>query len=262
MSTIIDKEYVKKDQGKFFPTRLGEVVNELLVANFPEILDVKFTAQMEGELDDVEEGNRAWTSALEDFYKPFSKTLERAEKQMVNLKAQAIETEIMCEKCGKPMVIKWGRHGEFLACSAYPDCKSTREFSRDENGKIVLRAAETTTEVCEKCGAPMLIKRGRFGKFLACSKYPECKTTKAIGIGVKCPLCGGDIVARSSRFGKAFYGCAKYPDCKFVSWNKPINEACPKCQSPYLVEKYTKKDGVTIECPNKECDYKKEKQPA
>lgn len=258
MGTIQDKEYVKKDQGRFFPTRLGEVVNELLITNFPEILEVKFTAQMEGELDDVEEGRLKWTDALADFYKPFSKTLARAEKDMVNLKQQAIETEFKCEKCGKPMVIKWGRHGEFLACSAYPDCKSTREFSRAEDGTLSLKAAETTTEVCEKCGAPMVIKRGRFGKFLACSAYPECKTTKAMSIGVKCPLCGSEAVARRGRGGKSFYGCSSYPNCKFVSWYKPVNEKCPKCGSEYLIEKYTKKDGAQTVCPNKECDFKKE----
>lgn len=258
MSNIQEKEYVKKEQLKFFPTRLGEVVNDLLVSNFPEILDIKFTAQMEDELDDVEEGRMKWNAALSDFYVPFAKTLKRAEKNMTDLKAQAISTDIKCEKCGQPMVIKWGRHGEFLACSMYPECKSTREFVRSEDGVVKPKAVETTTEVCEKCGAPMLIKRGRFGKFLACSRYPDCKTTKAIGIGVKCPDCGGDVISRMGKRGRAFYGCSKYPNCKFVSWNKPINEACPKCGSKFLVEKYSKAKGVTIECPNKECDFKKE----
>ncbi|MBI2341943.1 MAG: topoisomerase DNA-binding C4 zinc finger domain-containing protein, partial [Deltaproteobacteria bacterium] len=151
------------------------------------------------------------------------------------------------------MVIKWGRHGEFLACSAYPECKSTREFSRDENGVITAKKAETTTEVCENCGAPMLIKRGRFGKFLACSRYPDCKTTKAIGIGIKCPLCGGEVVSRRGKKGRSFYGCGSYPACKFVSWDKPIGEKCPKCGGLFLVEKYTKDKGVSIICPVKEC---------
>jgi len=257
MSTIQDKEYVKKDQGRFFPTKLGEMVNELLVANFPEILDVKFTAQMEEELDDVEEGRRKWTDALQDFYKPFSTTLKRAEKEMVNLKKQTIDTEFKCDKCGQKMVIKWGRHGEFLACSGYPACKTTREFSRGTNGEIVLKKIETTTEVCEKCGAPMTIKRGRFGKFLACTKYPECKSTKAIGIGVKCPLCGKDVISRRGRGGRSFYGCSGYPDCKFISWYKPINEKCPKCGAEFLVEKFSKKEGVRVTCSNKECEFKK-----
>lgn len=257
MSTIQDKDYAKKQQGKFYPTRLGQVVNELLVGSFPEILDVKFTAQMEEELDDVEEGKRKWSSALEDFYGPFSKTLARAEKNMTNLKTQVIETEVKCEKCGKPMVIKWGRHGEFLACSNYPDCKSTCEFTRSEEGAIIPKAVETTSEKCEKCGADMVIKRGRFGKFLACSRYPECKTTKAIGIGVKCPECGGNVVSRMGKRGRSFYGCSKYPKCKFVSWNKPVNEACPKCGGKYLIEKYTKDAGVSIICPNEDCEFRK-----
>jgi len=233
------------------------MVNELLVANFPEILDVKFTAQMEEELDDVEEGRRKWTDALQDFYKPFSTTLKRAEKEMVNLKKQTIDTEFKCDKCGQKMVIKWGRHGEFLACSGYPACKTTREFSRGTNGEIVLKKIETTTEVCEKCGAPMTIKRGRFGKFLACTKYPECKSTKAIGIGVKCPLCGKDVISRRGRGGRSFYGCSGYPDCKFISWYKPINEKCPKCGAEFLVEKFSKKEGVRVTCSNKECEFKK-----
>lgn len=257
MSTIQEKNYAKKEQGKFFPTQLGGIVNDLLVQNFPEILDVKFTAQMEEELDDVEEGKRKWTSALEDFYGPFAKTLARAGRQMKNLKKQAIETDVICEKCGQKMVIKWGRHGEFLACSKYPDCKSTREFVRDDDGNIKLKEKETTTEICEKCGAPMLIKRGRFGKFLACSGYPECKTTKSIGVGVKCPDCGGEVVTRRGKGGRSFYGCGNYPNCKFVSWDKPVPEACPKCGNPYLVEKYSKKDGASVGCPKKECGFKK-----
>jgi DNA topoisomerase-1 len=168
-----------------------------------------------------------------------------------------VETDIACERCGKPMVIRWGRHGEFLACSAYPECKNAREFTRGEDGKITLKAQETTNEVCEKCGAPMTVKRGRFGKFLACTRYPECKTTKAISTGVKCPLCGGDVVSRRGRGGRPFYGCSSYPNCKFVSWYKPLNEPCPKCGGKYLIEKYSKEKGVSITCPDKECDFKK-----
>jgi DNA topoisomerase-1 len=259
MSNIQDKNYVEKLQGRFFPTRLGGVVNDLLVENFPDVLDIKFTAQMEEELDDVEEGRRTWTSALDDFYGPFSKTLKKAEKQMENLKAQAISTDIKCETCGQPMVIKWGRHGEFLACSAYPACKTTREIVRDEAGKVSAKEQVKIEEKCEKCGAQMILKRGRFGQFLACSKYPDCKSTKAIGIGVKCPDCGADVVSRRGRQGRSFYGCSKYPACKFVSWDKPMNEECPNCHGKFLVEKYSKAEGPSIACPNKECGYKRPK---
>lgn len=258
MSTIQEKEYVEKREGRFFPTRLGDIVNGLLVGSFPDILDVQFTAQMEQELDDVEDGKRGWTDILKDFYGPFGKALERAKEHMKDVKRQEIETDVKCEKCGSAMVIKWGRRGEFLACSKYPDCKSTKEFRHGEDGEIVIVKEETTNEVCPKCGAPMAVKRGRFGTFLACSKYPDCKTTKSITTGVKCPECNeGDLVQRQSKRGKAFYSCERYPKCKFAMWDKPVGEKCPLCGNPYLVEKYTKKDGAVVKCPAKDCGYKK-----
>lgn len=257
MGVIQEKEYVKKIETKFHPTDLGGIVNGLLVGSFPNIIDVGFTAQMEGKLDDIEEGTRTWVSVLNDFYTPFKITLEQAKIEMKDIKRQEIATDYKCEKCGSPMVIKWGRNGEFLACSAYPECKSTKEFRRDDEGVIQLVAAETTDEICVKCGAPMLVKRGRFGKFLACSKYPDCKTTKAISIGVKCPECAGDVVQKQSGRGKVFFGCSSYPKCKFATWDRPVNEACPDCKSPYLLEKYSKKDGVKVKCPNKDCGYER-----
>lgn len=260
LSTIQDKDYVKKVEGRFFSTELGVLVNDLLIKSFPEILDIGFTAQLEEELDDVEEGKRTWVATLKDFYGPFEKSLKSAATQMRDVKKQQIETEHTCEKCGSPMVIKWGRHGEFLACSRYPDCKTTREFKRTDNGDIKLSEQKTTDEKCEKCGSPMVVKRGRFGEFLACSKYPECKTTKSIGIGVKCPDCGGELVARRTGRGKTFYGCSKYPACKFALWNKPVPGPCPKCGYPILTEKYVKKTNeVIIACPQKECGYTQER---
>lgn len=256
LSTIQEKDYASKVEGRFRPTELGKLVNELLVQSFPDILDVKFTAQMEEELDDVEEGKRSWTSTLDDFYGPFKKTLETAAKQMRDVKKQQVVTEYRCENCGSPMVIKWGRHGEFLACSRYPECKTTREFKRTEEGGIKLAEQRTTEEKCEVCGSPMVVRRGRFGEFLACSRYPECKTTKSISLGVKCPECGGDLVARRSRKGKTFYSCSNYPKCKFALWNKPLPGPCPKCGHPILIEKYVKKTGENlIACPQKECGY-------
>jgi DNA topoisomerase-1 len=256
LSTIQDKDYAKKLEGRFRPTELGKLVNELLVHSFPNILDVKFTAQMEEELDEVEEGKRTWIATLGDFYTPFKKTLEVAMKQMRDVKKQQVVTEYRCENCGSPMVIKWGRHGEFLACSKYPECKTTREFRRTEAGGIEIAEQKVTDEKCEVCGSPMVVKRGRFGEFLACSRYPECKTTKSISLGVKCPECGGDLVARRSRKGKTFYSCSNYPKCKFALWNKPLPGPCPKCGFAILTEKYGKKTGETIiACPQKECGY-------
>jgi DNA topoisomerase-1 len=256
MSVIQDKKYVDKDDHKRFrPTDLGKMVNDLLVAHFPEVLDVAFTAKMEGELDDVEVGKLSWRKALGDFYGPFTKALELAKVEMKDVKRQEILTDIVCEKCGSPMIIKFGRNGEFLACRTYPECKNTKEFRRSNEGKIEVQAAETTDEVCEKCQSPMVVKSGRFGKFLACSAYPACKTTKAISLGINCPLCAKGISARTSKRGKMFYGCTGYPNCKFASWDKPVNEPCPQCEGKYLVEKVTKSRGTEIRCPEEGCGY-------
>lgn len=259
MSVIQDKGYVSKIEKRFHPTDLGKLVNGLLVLSFPKILDVGFTAQMEGELDDVEEGKRSWKDTLRDFYGPFEQALKEARDLMRNVKRQQVATDVICEKCGSHMVIKWGKHGEFLACSAYPKCRTTKEFGRDEAGAIAVREAEKTDEVCDKCGAPMIVRRGKFGEFLACSKYPACKNTRSIGTGVDCPQCGeGRLVKKSSRRGKVFYACDKYPKCKYALWDKPVPGPCPECKSPVLVEKYSKKSGETsVVCPNKECGYRK-----
>lgn len=256
LSTIQEKEYVHKIQNRFQPSELGKIVNMLLVKHFPNVLNASFTATMEQELDEVEEGRRDWKETLQQFYDPFTKTLEKAKEEMANMKAMQIETEIPCDTCGAKMVIKWGRHGEFLACSQYPECNTTHEFTRDsETGAIKLKEKQTFGP-CEKCGNAMIMKRGKFGAFLACSNYPECKNTKSIPVGVDCPKCGEEIVQRRSRRGKIFFGCSGYPKCDFVSWYKPVAKACPSCENPYLVEKYSKKQGEYLACPVKECGYK------
>ena len=262
MSTIQEKGYVTREKKRFFPSELGKLVNDLLVANFPRILDVGFTAQMEKELDEVEEGRRSWVATLQDFYGPFEKVLVQAKKKMRDVKRQMVETDILCEKCGSTMVIRWGRHGEFLACSAYPKCRTTKEFERGEDGGIAVVEARETGEVCDVCGSPMIIRRGRYGEFLACSRYPECKVTRSIGTGIKCPECGkGELVQKTSRRGRVFYGCDTYPKCSYALWNKPVAGPCPKCDYPILVEKYSRRTGeVTLACPNKGCKYKGERQ--
>jgi DNA topoisomerase-1 len=221
-------------------------------------MDVAFTARMEEELDKIEEGQMRWVEAVKDFYKPFNESLEKAQADMKDFKAEQMPTDIACEKCGKPMVIKWGRNGQFLACSGYPDCKNTKPFVRKENGEVEAAPEETTDEKCPKCGSPMVVKRGRFGKFLACSRYPECNHTQGMSTGVTCPEDGGKIVERRSRFGKVFYSCSNYPACKFALWYKPISRPCPQCGAPFLVEKYSKKTGPSIACLRKECGYKEE----
>jgi DNA topoisomerase-1 len=258
ISTIQDRHYVQKVENKFRPTELGVLVSDLLVNHFPVVMDVAFTARMEEELDKIEEGQMRWVEAVKDFYKPFSESLEKANAEMKDFKSEQTPTDITCEKCGKPMVIKWGRNGQFLACSGYPDCKNTKPFVRNENGAVEAAPEETTDEKCPKCGSPMVIKRGRFGKFLACSRYPECNHTQGMSTGVTCPEDGGKIVERRSRFGKVFYSCSNYPECKFAIWYKPVSRPCPQCGAPFLVDKYSKKTGPYIACLKKECGYKEE----
>ncbi len=264
MSTIVERLYVEKKGNAFGPTELGLIVNDLLVESFPDLFNVTFTAKMEDELDEIEEGKMQWTDTVREFYDPFEKALINAQKGMRNVKREETPTDIECEKCGKMMVIKWGRNGRFLACPGYPECKNTRELP-GENGESApsqAPAVETTDEKCPKCGSPMVIKSGRFGKFMACSAYPGCKTTKPIPLGVKCPKCGGELSERRTKGGKSFYGCSNYPKCDFASWDRPLPRKCPECGSPYLVEKYSKKDGLRILCPNKECSYKEEPEEA
>ncbi|NNB86163.1 type I DNA topoisomerase [Corallococcus exiguus] len=259
LSNIQDKKYVEKLESRFRPTDLGQMTNELLVKHFPHELDVSFTASMEEKLDQISDGGASWKTVLRDFYGPFKETLEKAEAEMRDVKREEIKTDIACEKCGNPFVIKFGKMGHFLACSNYPDCKNTKDFKRDAEGKIVIVEEETTDEKCEKCGKPMVIKRGRFGRFMACSGYPDCKTSKPISIGVNCPECKvGYLTERRSGRGKIFFGCNRYPECKFAAWDRPLAEACPQCASPYLLQKFSKRDGAYIACPNKECDYRRE----
>lgn len=266
MQTILGKEYVQEDpQKRLFPTELGMLVTDLLVGSFPDILNVDFTAGMEEDLDSIEEGNRNWVDVMRRFYEPFSKDLDKAGVEMRNVKSEERPTDVKCDQCGDTMVIKWGRRGEFLACRRYPECKSTKNFTRDENGDIVIAKQETTDEVCDKCGKPMLVRFGRFGKFLGCSGYPECKTImpmiKPAKLGVACPDCchveggGGEILEKRSRRGKIFYSCNRYPDCKFASWDKPVPVPCPLCQAPFVVEKTTKRAGTVRRCLKEGCDF-------
>lgn len=256
LSTIQDRKYVQKLENRFSPTELGVVVNDLLVDKFPELIDFSFTANMENELDEIETAKMKWTRVVKDFYTPFNKDLVEASKDTTKVKPQDIPTDEKCEKCGEPMVIKWGRHGRFMACSGYPKCKNTRPLEGE--GGQPQAEPEITDEKCEKCGSPMVIKRGRFGKFMACSQYPECKTAKPIPTGVKCPVDGGDLVERKSKRGKAFWSCSNYPNCTYATWYRPLPQPCPKCSAPFIVEKWLKGGQRFHACLNKECDYKEE----
>ncbi|HTF91495.1 MAG TPA: type I DNA topoisomerase [Verrucomicrobiae bacterium] len=261
ISNILDREYVSQNESRqLVPTDLGFLVTDLLVESFPDILNVEFTAGMEDQLDKIEDGKEKWTKTMKRFYTPFERDLKKAEKEMRDVKRQEVPTDIDCEKCGAKMVIKWGRNGEFLACPQYPECKTTKNFKRDEEGKIEVVVEEEVNETCELCGRPMLLRWGKFGRFLGCSGYPECKNIqpleKPVDLGIKCPDCKeGNIKERKSRWGKVFYGCDKYPECKFATWDKPMPTPCPNCDSPILVEKVTKRAGRVHRCYKKECGY-------
>jgi len=318
LATLQNREYAVKEEGKFVPSELGILVTDLLVEHFADLVNVTYTARMEEELDEIEDGKLKWQDAIAEFYGKFSKDLKKAGSQMRNVKREETPTEEVCGKCGKPMVIKWGRYGRFLACSGYPECKNTQELTGNGNANGGEGAAKSGEEAapevkvsCDKCGSPMVLRKGRFGQFLACSTYPACKNTKKIHVdkegnitrkadrvleekcptcgkplvvkdgrfgeftacsdypgcryiklkevGVDCPLpgCGGRIVERKSRRGKTFFGCNRYPDCDFVTWYRPLSEKCPSCGKSYLLEKITKRDGVTHFCDAEGCHYKK-----
>ncbi|HLH31980.1 MAG TPA: type I DNA topoisomerase [Terriglobia bacterium] len=268
LSTIQDREYVTKDQGKFRPTELGTVVTDMLVKHFEDIFDIQYTARMEEELDDVEDGKMTWVEALGEFYKKFEKDLKKASKNMENLKKQEIPTDEVCDKCGSPMVIKWGQFGRFMACSAYPECKNTKEIVSDEAPKEGEGSGESSEpEPCENCGKPMTLKRGRFGQFLACTGYPECKTTRKITAGKAakkpdvpldetCPQCGqAKLVVREGRFGE-FISCGNYPKCKYIK-PKTVGVPCPKpgCGGE-LIERRSKRGKVFYGCLKyPDCDF-------
>lgn len=257
ISTILDKEYVERDKGRFRPTELGTIVTDLLVENFPRILSAQFTAQMEDELDSIEDGQVDWQAMLGTFWGAFRDALEKAKSEMRDVKRQELPTDLECEKCGAKMVIKFGKNGSFLGCSAYPECKNTKEYVRDDAGAVQVKAAEETDQKCEKCGRPMIIKNGKFGRFLACSGYPECRHTMPIPVGVACPRegCKGYLTEKLSKKGKTFYSCSTFPKCDYATWNRPIpDERCPQCDFPFLGErKYRGRNDVV--CPNESCGY-------
>jgi DNA topoisomerase-1 len=263
ISTIQDRKYAEKVEGRFGPTETGRTVNDFLMKGFPDLINVDFTSHMEEELDEVEAGNKPWVMAVREFYGTFATDLEKAKTIPGPKDTVEPPTDVPCEKCGRMMEIKWGRNGKFLACPAYkekPPCKNTQNFEKLEDGtiKIVPKIELTTDEKCEKCSSPMVVKTGRFGKFIACSAYPECKTTKPLALGVKCPQagCGGDLVQKRTKKGRSFFACSKYPACEYALWDRPINKTCPTCSAPFLIEKVSKQVGRSVQCRSEECGYR------
>jgi len=256
LSTIQEREYVKKEGGRFYPTELGRVVTGLLLENFDDIFDIQYTARMEEELDEIETGKIAWRVAIGEFYERFDKDLKHAEEHMTDIKRMERPTGLTCEKCGKDLVIKWGKHGSFIACTGYPDCTYTRELTVDlpDVDKVDL-AEQGEEEYCENCGRPMVLKKGRFGTFFACTGYPDCKTTKPIGgtqkkpdvqLDEKCPVCGSNMVLKTGRFGE-FTACGNYPTCKHVK-QKTIGMKCPECNEGEVVERRSKRGKTFYGC--------------
>ena len=312
ISTLQDRDYARLEDKRFVPTELGFVVSDQLSEHFTELMDVGFTAGMENTLDQVAEGKVDWTKLLGDFAGTFNPTLTKAKKEMGRA---VLDTGVTCDLCGKPMAVKFGKTGEFLGCTGYPDCKNIKNFVRDEHGAIVVVEKETAEEIgvdCDLCGKPMVIKQSKRGEFLGCSGYPDCRNIRnfkrdedgkievlaaeqlevagtcpecgkdlhvkrsrtgsrflacsgypgckyaaPFSTGIKCPEpdCDGELVEKSSRGGKIFYSCSNYPKCKYAMWNWPIPEPCPQCGHPVLERKTTKAKGTHIACPKKGCDY-------
>ncbi|MBN1503951.1 MAG: type I DNA topoisomerase [Candidatus Eisenbacteria bacterium] len=248
VATILAREYVAVDRGRLAPTDLGVTTNRLLLKAFPDIFNVEFTARMEDSLDFVESGERKWEEVVREFYGPFKQDLDKAEKAKAQLREEVTEeTGLVCERCGRKMVKKFGRRGPFYACSGYPECRFTRPIEEPKADGIAAFAAD---EKCDVCGAPMTVKEGKFGRFLACTRYPDCKFTKPLEIGVECPRegCGGRLVERRSRSGRVFFACNRYPECKFATSDEPVKRKCPECGYPVMVRRVTKKAGTTLRC--------------
>ena len=239
ITTISARKYVEKNQRQLVPTELGRTVNRILIQNFPKLFNVKFTADMEENLDEIETGSKHFLQVAQEFYSSFKKALDDAHLRKDEIKdSLQEETKEKCPQCGRDLIIRWGRNGKFIACTGYPECKYTKP----------LEAPEEVDQVCQICGKKMIVKFGRFGRFLACSGYPECKNTQPYSIGVTCPEDGGLVVEKRSRRGKTFYGCSNYPNCKFATWNRPVNISCKNCQSPYLEMRYTQAKGEFLYC--------------
>jgi DNA topoisomerase-1 len=259
ISTLKDREYVVLDKKRFVPTDTGEVVNKFLTEHFTQYVDYDFTAKLEDKLDDISTGMRDWVPVMEEFWKQFSKTVE--EKQA--LKRSEVTQEALdeaCPKCGKGLMIRLGKRGRFIGCSGYPECDYTRDLNETAEQKAEEPPQVIEDRVCPNDGGQLVIKSGRYGKFIGCANYPKCKHIEPLekpkDTGVACPVCKvGNLIERKSRYGKLFYSCSTYPKCTYATWNPPVAETCPQCQWPVLTLKTTKRRGLEKVCPQKECGY-------
>jgi DNA topoisomerase I len=269
LSTLTDRDYVERVEKRFAPTLLGTLVNRMLQGSFHDIINEGYTAELELELDRIEEGDLEWKEALRGFNEQLTRDLETAGQVMPNVRREGIPTGETCPECGQgEILMKSGRFGLFFGCSRYPECSYTRnpepaEGEAETAGEEAAPAEEVPP--CEKCGSPMALRRSRYGAFYGCSNYPECKNIRKTAkeqraepkpTGVGCPECGkGQIQEKRSRRGKVFYSCDRFPDCRYALWDRPVLRPCPKCDHPFLVEKTTKKKGPHLLCPNEACDF-------
>jgi len=260
LNVLRERNYAEMEKKRFVPTDIGEIVCKFLTTYFADIVEPGFTADIEDKLDAVARGECDWKPILRDFWGPFK---ARIDDTMANVKRSDVtheETDEVCPDCGKPLAIKLGRYGKFLACTGYPECKHAKPLNGDGEEQA---EAELSDQKCDKCGEAMVIKSGRFGKFLGCSAYPECKNIqpmeKPVDTGVKCPACGkGTFLEKKSRRGKVFYSCSGYPKCKSALWDLPIDKACPQCHAPFVTVKKTKRRGTEHVCVTEGCGWKEQ----
>ena len=254
VSTIQDREYVHKEKGSLVVMPLGRTVSRLLSEFFPKVIDVDFTAKLEDGLDLIEEDEKDWVASLSEFYALLQEELVAAKKTMKNLKQEEKETDLKCDKCGKNMMLRWGKNGEYLVCSGKPACKNKKNVKVDKDGTISI-VEEPSRGICPQCGGNLIEKTGRFGRFIACGNYPDCKFTKPVTMGLHCPVenCTGELVERISKKKKKFYGCSRYPGCDFITGLQPKEGLCPMCGAPVLFFL-----PGTLSCLRKDCGWKSE----
>jgi DNA topoisomerase-1 len=269
LATLTDRDYVERVERRFAPSLLGKLVNRMLQGNFHDIINEGYTAELEVELDRIEEGDLEWKEALRGFNEQLTRDLETAGQTMPNVRREGIPTGETCPECGQgEIMMRSGRFGLFFGCSRYPECSYTRNpepAAGDGDGGAEEAASAEEVPPCEKCGSPMTLRRSRYGAFYGCSNYPECKNIRKTAkeqraepkpTGVTCPECGkGQFQEKRSRRGKVFYSCDRFPDCKYALWNRPVPRPCPRCAHPFLVEKTTKKEGTRLVCPKEGCGF-------
>jgi DNA topoisomerase-1 len=259
ISTLQNREYVTLDSKRFYPTDVGRIVNKFLTEHFTKYVDYSFTANLEDDLDAVAHGEKDWIPLMNDFWRPFTQLIHEKEESVQRKDVTQESIDEKCPDCGSALSIRLGRNGRFIGCTHYPTCSYTRNLG-EENQASAQEAEVVEGRVCPSCAAALVIKSGKYGKFVGCSAYPACKHIEPLekpqDTGVTCPKChDGVILKRKARSGKIFYSCAGYPKCDYALWDAPIKESCPECQWPILTLKTTKRRGTEKVCPQKDCKY-------